>query len=168
VSPCENSPTQKTPALAREFSVDIPLTGEPANPAEWRKVKREVCLSRVCRGRYVVVLARRETSFQGRDSLWSTISCGIIVRLDVGNPRLTSNRRRYVTRWSATRKIDAGDSFPRPRMSWFKKSKKSHQPSRQPETFGIPINIAVGPLGFNAGPEGRFFFQRSPVTDKAD
>jgi hypothetical protein len=47
-------------------------------------------------------------------------------------------------------------------MSLFKKFKKSRQPSQQPVSLGIPTNIAIGPLGFNAdldldaGPEGAF------------
>ena len=52
----------------------------------------------------------------------------------------------------------------RTRMSWFKKSKKpkSHQPSQQPASLGVPAHIAAGPLGFGATldlgvyPEGEF------------
>ena len=40
----------------------------------------------------------------------------------------------------------------RPRMSLFSKSKKSksHRPSQQPASLGIPAHIAAGPLGFGA------------------
>ena len=49
-------------------------------------------------------------------------------------------------------------------MSWLKKSKKSksHQPSQQPASLGIPTHIAAGPLGLGAVldlgiyPEGGF------------
>ena len=39
-----------------------------------------------------------------------------------------------------------------PRMSLFKKSKKSesHRPSQLPASLGIPAHIAAGPLGFGA------------------
>ena len=33
-------------------------------------------------------------------------------------------------------------------MSLLKKFKKSHQPSQQPASLGIPTHIAAGPLGF--------------------
>lgn len=36
------------------------------------------------------------------------------------------------------------------RMPWFKKSRKSRQPSKQPASLGIPTHIAAGPLGFGA------------------
>jgi len=41
---------------------------------------------------------------------------------------------------------------PRPRMPWFGKSKKSksHRPSQQVVSLGIPTHIAAGPLGFGA------------------
>jgi len=54
-------------------------------------------------------------------------------------------------------------------MPWFKKSKKSRQPSQQ-LALGIPTHIAVGPLGLNAdldpnaGSEGR----RNPAIDRTD
>ena len=43
-------------------------------------------------------------------------------------------------------------SISHPRMSLFKKSKKSksHRPSQQPASLGIPAHIAAGPLGFGA------------------
>ena len=36
------------------------------------------------------------------------------------------------------------------RMRFFNKSKKSHRPSQQPISLGIPTNIAVGVLGIGA------------------
>ena len=48
-----------------------------------------------------------------------------------------------------------------PRMSWFKMSKQSHQPTQQLVPFGVPTHTA-GPLGLDAdvemdtGPEGLF------------
>ena len=48
-------------------------------------------------------------------------------------------------------------------MPWYKKSKKSRQPSQQPAALGIPAHIAAGPLGFGANldlgvyPEGTLF-----------
>jgi len=54
-------------------------------------------------------------------------------------------------------------------MPWFKKSKKSRQPSQQ-LALGIPTHIAVGPLGLNAdldpnaGSEGK----RNPAIDGTD
>ena len=36
------------------------------------------------------------------------------------------------------------------RMPWFKKSKKSRQPSQQAAALGIPTHVAVGPLGLSA------------------
>ena len=37
-----------------------------------------------------------------------------------------------------------------PNMQRFKKSKKPRQPSQEPAAFGIPIHIAIGPVGFGA------------------
>lgn len=34
-------------------------------------------------------------------------------------------------------------------MPWFRKPKKSRQPSQQPGSLGIPTHIAAGPLGFS-------------------
>jgi hypothetical protein len=45
-------------------------------------------------------------------------------------------------------------------MSFFKKIKKSRQPSKQPLSLGVPTQIAIGALGISAdldpdsGPEG--------------
>ena len=53
------------------------------------------------------------------------------------------------------------------RMPWFKKSKKSRQPSKQTASLGIPTHIAGVPLGISAdlapdiNPEGVFRSVRS-------
>ena len=41
---------------------------------------------------------------------------------------------------------------PRPTMPWFRKSKKSksHRPSQQGVSLGVPTHIATGPTGFGA------------------
>ena len=59
-------------------------------------------------------------------------------------------------------------------MSFFKKSKKSRQPSRQPVSLGIPTQIALGALGISAdldrgvGPGGAFRSVKARSSGRVD
>ena len=110
--------------------------------------ERETCLSSGHKRHDAPHLSQREFTFGFDGILWRE-----------GQPMALDQPRGV--EWE----FGAADTSPfpsRPRMSWFKKSKKSRQPSRQPASLGIPTHIAVGLLGISAdlapeiGSEGAF------------